>query len=98
MFFSDYSVHDLPSDESCMDDSVSAPCTETEAIVNNALVARIEALEAEAHRLRSKHNTKSVHFRLENITHSVYTGFHSYEILVAFFEFLGPCEQTTVLG
>ena len=25
MCFSDYSVHDLPSDESCMDDPVSAP-------------------------------------------------------------------------
>jgi len=78
-----------------MDDSVSAACTETEVVVNTALVARIEALEAEARGLRSKHNTKSVQFRLENITHSdslvrFYTGFQSYEILVAFFEFLGP--------
>jgi len=38
------SVHNLPSDESCMNDSVSAPCTEIEVVVNTALVACIEVL------------------------------------------------------
>ena len=65
-------------------------------MVNTALVARIEALQAEARTLRSKlSKTKPLHFRLENMGHSdslvaFYTGFQSYDLLLAFYEFLGP--------
>lgn len=99
---SDYSVHELPSvsDESCPN-SLSMSLdnmlpNETEVIVNTALVARIEALEAENKALHHKLSSqKPKHFRLENIASNdslvrFYTGFQSYEILLLFFEFLGP--------
>ena len=69
---------------------------ETEVIVNTALVARIEALEAENKALRHKLSSQKLkHFRSENITSNdslvrFCTGFRSYEILVLFFEFPGP--------
>ena len=64
-------------------------------VVCTALVARIEALEAETPSLRSKlSNTKPLHLRLGSIAHSdslvaFYTGFQSYALLLAFFELLG---------
>ena len=65
-------------------------------MVNTALVARIETLEAEVNTLRAKLSMKKpLHFRLENIGDSnhlvsFYTGFQTYELLLAFYEFLGP--------
>ena len=103
VYFSDYAVHELPSDESCLDvssgsnlDKGDEQPSEAQVVVNTALVARIEALEAEAHTLRSKlSKTKPLHLRLENIAHSdsfvaFYTGFQTYDLLLAFYEFLGP--------
>ena len=102
-YFSDYSVHELPSEESCLDvsggssfDKTGEHSSETQVVVNTALVARIEALETEAHSLCTKLSMKKpLYFRLENIAHSdylvsFYTGFQSYELLLAFYEFLGP--------
>ena len=99
-YFSDYSVHELPSEESCLDvsggstfDKTGEHSSETQVVVNTALVARIEALETEAHSLCTKLSMKKpLYFRLENIAHSdylvsFYTGF---ELLLAFYEFLGP--------
>jgi len=64
--------------------------------VKVALVARIQALEGENYTLRRKlaQAGKAV-FCIEQIAEndslvSLYTGFPSYEVLLAFFEFLGP--------
>ena len=65
-------------------------------MINAALMARIEVLEAENQKLKSQiESTKPMFFRLENIRDNdalvrFYTGFVSYNVLVAFFEFLGP--------
>ena len=103
VYFPDYGVHELPSDESCLDlssgsnlDKGGEQPSEAQVVVNTALVACIEALEAEARSLHSKlSKTKPSHFRLENIAHSdslvaFYTGFQTYDLLLAFYEFLGP--------
>ena len=69
------------------------PQSSTEVLVNTALLARIEALEAENARLKSE--PQKAHFQLEDIEHDdnrvrFYTGFVSYAVFIAFFEFLGP--------
>ena len=104
----DYQVHELPS-ESVDDMSVSeasgpiqtsgpGPTQSTEVLVNTALIARIEALEAERCRLEkqlSSTEAKRRHFRMEHIQHDdklvhFYTGFVSFFIFGVFFQFLGP--------
>jgi len=90
--FSDYSVHDFPSDELCMDDSVSAPRTETEVVVFSFLYWSSWSWGSWT-MIQAQHKVRP--FLSWNITHSdslvrFYTGFQSYEILVAFFEYLGP--------
>ena len=68
--------------------------SQTEVLANTALLARIEALEAENNRLRA--TPKPVHhFRIDDIKDDdclvrFYTGFKSFVILMAFFEYLGP--------
>lgn len=64
--------------------------------VNAALMARIEVLEHENASLkRSLEASSKKPFRLEDIAHDdrlvrTYTGFPSYVVLLAFFNFLGP--------
>ncbi len=56
-YFTDYNIHELPTDESYPDDSggmSDMPSMDTEVVVNTALVARIETLEAEVCCLRAK--------------------------------------------
>ena len=83
---SDYSVHELPD---------ASTVTDSDNIVLNAgMLSRIEYLEAELKRLKMA-NTERPHFRLEHITHDdalvrFYTGFPSYDVFVAVYEFLGP--------
>lgn len=100
-FLSDYSVHELPSEcseESALDTSgISGNYDEssTNVIVHTALVARIEALEIENKALRRQISSESKPFRLGVIAHSdslvhFYTGFQSYDMLLTFFDFLGP--------
>ena len=69
------------------------PKSSTEVVVNTALLARIEVLEAENAQLKSE--PRKAYFRLEDIEHDdnlvrFYTGFVSFAIFIAFFEFLGP--------
>ena len=103
VYLSDYSIHELPSEESCLDlssgsnlDKGGEQSSEAQVVVNTALVARIEALEAQTRSLRFKlSKTQPSHFRLENIAHSdsliaFYTGFQTYDLFLAFYEFLGP--------
>lgn len=68
--------------------------SQTEVLASTALLARIEALETENNRLRA--TPKPVHhFRIVDIKDDdclvhFYTGFKSFVILMAFFEYLGP--------
>ena len=102
---SDYSVHELPDSGESFDVDTSLSCgevstqqqTERQAmVVNTALVARIESLEAENRTLKLKLVSKKPrYFCLEDIAHNdslvrFYTGFDSYETLLAFYDFLGP--------
>ena len=82
----DISVHELPNEE-------GLPKSSTEVVVNTALLARIEVLEAENAQLKSE--PQKAYFQLEDIEHDdnlvrFYTGFVSFSIFIAFFEFLGP--------
>ena len=74
------------------------PLSDTEVLVNTALLARVEALEAENSRLKrdlDKCENKRQYFRLEQVKHDdtlirFYTGFVSYAVFLSFFNFLGP--------
>ena len=66
----------------------------SEVLVNTALLSRIEVLEAENARLKTQQKI-SKHFRIEAIQHNdklvrFYTGFVSFMVFLAFFDFLGP--------
>ena len=65
---------------------------ERDAVVDRALLARIKFVEAENVSLKQK--ITSNHFRLEQIQHDnrlvrFYTGFISFAVYLAFFDFLG---------
>ena len=105
ILLSDYSVHELPdSEESCMEQSLSGDDASRQQqlndrqtmVVNTALVARIESLEAENRSLHLKLvNNKPRYFRLQDISNNdslvrFYTGFYTYETLLTFYDFLGP--------
>ena len=85
-----YQVIDLPDDGSTTKD-----CS-ADHLVNTALLARIEFLEAECSRLQnSEQNLKVQQFGIDQVKHddhlvSFYTGFPSFAIFLAFFQFLGP--------
>ena len=86
----DYRVHELPDVEDTP--SYSLSFSEKE-VLNRALLARIEAENQKLRVITSK--TRPKHFRLEDITNDdslirFYTGFPSYEIFLAVFDFLGP--------
>ena len=90
---SDYQVHELPGGVDDASDSSSLPAglqycshTQTEVLVNTALLACIEYLEC---------SPTTTHFRIEQVKHDdclfrFYTGFITYHIFLAFFNFLGP--------
>ena len=100
MVFIHVIVHELPSEcseKSAMDTSGISGINEssTNVIVQTALVARIEAFEIENKALHHQLSSKSKPFRLSVIAHSdylvhFYTGFQSYDLLLTFFDFLGP--------
>lgn len=75
-------------------ESQEVPSQSTEVMVNIALLARIEFLEAENTLLKAS-PSKPQYFRIAQIQHNdphfhFYTGFTSNAIFLAFFEFLGP--------
>ena len=64
-------------------------------LVHTALLARIEYLESENARLKKECSPTTTHFRIEQVKHDdclvrFYTGFITYHIFLAFFNFLGP--------
>ena len=84
-----YQVNDLPDDG-----STTQVCSTDQPLVTTALLARIEFLEAECSRLQNSER-KILHFGIDQIKHndqlvSFYTGFPSFAIFLAFFQFLGP--------
>lgn len=77
----------------------STPCSSqacTDVLIDTALSARIEFLESENSRLKKEiDQIKPAHFRISSIQHKdslvcFYTGFPSYAVFLAFYEFLGP--------
>ena len=96
----DYQVHELPvaekHDNAIPELSVQSTTTEQNSdIVNAALLARIEILESENAELKRRAGKDKVHLCMENIKDddrlvSFYTGFKSYVVFLAFFQFLGP--------
>ena len=63
--------------------------------LNSALIARVEILEAENAKLKNTISKAKLTLTLEDLKDdenlfSFYTGFKSYNIFLAFFEFLGP--------
>ena len=86
----DYQVIDLPDNGSTAQASSAAD----QPLVTTALLARIEFLEAECSRLQNS-ASKILRFGIDQIKHddclvSFYTGFPSFAIFLAFFQFLGP--------
>ena len=65
-------------------------------VINAALAAQVELVTAQNMRLNKQiESTHQAPFRLAAIEHddaliTLYTGFPSYEVLLSFFEFLGP--------
>lgn len=97
---SDYQLHELPTDGNLQEETstVTADTEGTVSLVSAALLARIDLLESENRTLTEKLQVavnKRALFRIEDIAGNdklvkLYTGFPSYEILLSFFEFLGP--------
>ena len=92
MLLTDYSVHELPD----ISEGHSCPPGEP-SLLDRALLARIESLEAENKMLHQIVNSRPQppSFRLEHIAHDdslikFYTGFGSYDHLLTFYDFLGP--------
>ena len=101
--FSDYTVHELPDESSDSAPSSSLQLTEyntqnsnVNVVVNTALVARIESLEAERNILQSQlSKCKPGKFCIGDISDNdslihFYTGFRTYALVLICFEFLGP--------
>ena len=87
----DYRVIDLPDDPSTTE---ATPSSADEGLVNTALLAHIEFLEADCTRLQ-KSDRKQQHFGIDKIKHddhliSFYTGLPSFAIFLSFYHFLGP--------
>ena len=97
---SDYSLYELPdlnegSSDSVMGSGKSSTQDVTNVIVHSAILPQIRTLEEEKKRLITQLQSKKQVFGIESIAGNdslvqFYTGFKSYEQLLAFYEFLGP--------
>lgn len=99
----DYQVHELPGKSENTPETTSACPSATMApqqnLISAALLARIKVLEAENARLKKCLSSEETYFGMEQIIHddhlvSFYTGFRSYKVFLAFFQFLGPAVIT----
>ena len=75
--------------------SVSVVDNSTRVLVDKALLSRIELLEAENKDLKSKLSKLSKKTSVEDVAGNdelvkLYTGFTTYSVFLAFYEFLGP--------
>lgn len=99
----DYQLYELPTDDSLSTSapsavhcSVSDTDNSTQVLVDKALLSRIELLEAENKDLKSKLSKMSRKaFSVEDVARNddlvkLYTGFATYSVFLAFYEFLGP--------
>jgi len=101
----DVMVNELPT-TTTEDTSADNSSSNTDPVIHAALLARIEMLEAENKKLKvqldeAKHSKKA--FRLEDIQCDdrlvcFYTGFTSFRIFEAFYEFLGPATEHLTTG
>ena len=87
-----YSIHELPTNPVA---ASAVPSAAERNLIDRALLARIESLEAENARLKKCVPSKQPKFTVEQIRDddrlfSFYTGFKSYVVFLAFFQFLGP--------
>ena len=94
---SDYSVHELPGSSSLQ--ASSSESSSDRLLVDHALLACIEMLEAENSHLLKRRST--LYFRIEDIQHDdklvrFCTGFVSYALFLAFFEFLGAAVDNLI--
>ena len=96
-FVSDYSVYELPSLADHNKPSISCHLTSSDTqLINCYLFAHIEVLEVENAQLKTgKQQKVKSQFRLEDVQNDdkmfrFYTGFISFIVFLAFFEFLGP--------
>ena len=84
------------SHSACVSGRSSPSTANLQITVDQALVAQIELLKAENHRLKSQlAQARQAPFRIECIADNdslvlLYTGFPSYDVLLTFFTFLGP--------
>ena len=70
----------------------------SDPVIYAALLARIEYLQSENLKLSTQHRDSKHYFRIEDIQSDdkllcFYTGFTSFKIFMAFFEFLGPAKE-----
>ena len=75
--------------------SVSVSDNSTQVLVDRVLLSRIELLEAEKKQLWSKLSKMSRTMSVEDVAGNddlvkLYTGFTTYSVFIAFYEFLGP--------
>ena len=91
LLISDFNIHEIPSQPDTSRQQINPPIDETSVIVNKALLARIEFLEAKLVECQSKlQKQEPRYFRITNIASndsliSFYTGFPSYEVFLSFF-------------
>ena len=90
-FVSDYSVYEVPSVADHNEPSTSSQLTSSDTqLINRALLARIEVLEAKNTQLKTEIQQRSKsQFQLEDVEDDDKL-FHFYTGFIAFFEFLGP--------
>ena len=102
----DYQLHELPTDDSLSTStssgalsspfsSVSVSDKSTRVLVDKALLSRIELLEAENKELKSKLSKISRKTSVGDVAGNddlvkLYTGFTTYSVFLAFYQFLGP--------